>query len=388
MELIQSENKIPIKSWCDHIESGAITQARNLSTLPFIFKHIALMPDCHEGFGIPIGGVIACTDVIIPNAVGVDIGCGMSAVKTDIDAAAIDTETIRTILNEIRLHVPMGFDHHKEDQSWDGFDRAPDLSIIQSELSSAKRQLGTLGGGNHFMEIQKGDDDKIWLMVHSGSRNFGYKIAGYYHEKAMAFCEKRQFSLPDRKLAYLPMDTREAMEYKEAMDFAMLFALANRGLIKQKCMETMKIATRCRSIAEIDIHHNYAAQEKHFGRSVIVHRKGATSAKKGQVGIIPGSMGTASYIVRGKGNTESFMSCSHGAGRAMGRNEANRRLTLEGVRIAMKGIVFDGWRIGKRKKIDLSEAPQAYKNIETVMEAQKDLVEIQTRLTPLGVLKG
>src|SRR5271157_3676419 len=186
MELIQSENKIPIKSWCEHIERGAMAQARNLTELPFVFKHVALMADCHEGFGMPIGGVLACTDVIIPNAVGVDIGCGMSAVKTDIDAAAIDTETIRNIINGFRLHVPMGFDHHKEDQSWDGFDRAPDLLIIQSELSSAKRQLGTLGGGNHFIEIQEGDDGKIWLMVHSGSRNFGYKIAGYYHEKAMA----------------------------------------------------------------------------------------------------------------------------------------------------------------------------------------------------------
>ena len=388
MELIQTENKISIKSWCDHIESGAMAQARNLAALPIVFKHVALMADCHEGFGMPIGGVIACMDAIIPNAVGVDIGCGMCAMQTDIDATAIDTETVRTVLNGFRLHVPMGFDHHKEDQSWDGFARAPDLSIIQTELSSAKRQLGTLGGGNHFIEIQKGDDGKMWLMVHSGSRNFGYKIAGFYHEKAMAFCEKRHIAVPDKNLAYLPMDKCEAQEYMEAMEFALSFARANRESIKQRCMEIMHIATNCQNIAEIDIHHNYAAQEKHFGRSVIVHRKGATSAKKGQAGIIPGSMGTASYIVRGKGNPKSFMSCSHGAGRAMGRNEANRRLTLEGVRIAMKGIVFDGWKIGKRKQIDLSEAPQAYKNIETVMEAQKDLVEIQTRLIPLGVVKG
>ncbi|MGB7568787.1 MAG: RtcB family protein [Chitinivibrionales bacterium] len=388
MELIQTENKISIKSWCDHIESSAMAQARNLAALPIVFKHVALMPDCHEGFGMPIGGVIACLDAIIPNAVGVDIGCGMCAMQTDIDATAIDTETVRTVLNGFRLHVPMGFDHHKEDQSWDGFARAPDLSIIQTELSSAKRQLGTLGGGNHFIEIQKGDDGKMWLMVHSGSRNFGYKIAGFYHEKAMAFCEKRHIAVPDKNLAYLPMDTCEAQEYMESMEFALSFARANRESIKQRCMEIMHIATNCQNIAEIDIHHNYAAREKHFGRSVIVHRKGATSAVKGQTGIVPGSMGTASYIVRGKGNPESFMSCSHGAGRAMGRNEANRRLTLEGVRIAMKGIVFDGWKIGKRKKIDLSEAPQAYKNIETVMEAQKDLVEIQTRLIPLGVVKG
>jgi tRNA-splicing ligase RtcB len=388
MELLQSENKIPIKSWCKHIENGAMTQARNLTALPFVFKHVALMPDCHEGFGMPIGGVIACMDAIIPNAVGVDIGCGMRAVQTNLDAAAIDTETVRTVLNGFRLHIPMGFDHHKRDQSWDGFTQSPDLSIIQTELSSAKRQLGTLGGGNHFIEIQKGNEGKIWLMVHSGSRNFGYKIAGHYHEKAMAFCEKHHICLPDRNLAYLPMGAREAQEYKAAMEFALLFARANREFIKQRCMELMQSATHCQGIGEIDIHHNYAAQEKHFGRSVIVHRKGATSAMKGQPGIIPGSMGTASYIVRGKGNPESFMSCSHGAGRAMGRNDANRRLTLEDVRVAMKGVVFDGWKSGKRNKLNLSEAPQAYKNIETVMESQKDLVEIQTKLLPLGVVKG
>jgi Uncharacterized conserved protein len=392
MLFINSENKIPIKSWCEHIENGAMAQARNLTALPFVFRHIALMADCHEGFGMPIGGVIACIDTIIPNAVGVDIGCGMCAVQTDLDASAIDTETVRTILNGFRLHIPMGFDHHKEEQSWNGFAHAPDLSIIQMELSSAKKQLGTLGGGNHFIEIQQGDDGKIWLMIHSGSRNFGYKIAGHYHKKAMAYCEKHHNGLPDKNLAYLPTNTREAQEYKEAMEFALVFAHANREFLRRQCMDLMQMITHCQVTGEIDIHHNYAAQETHFGRCVFVHRKGATSARKGQIGIIPGSMGTASYIVRGKGNPESFMSCSHGAGRAMGRNDANRRLTLEEVRTAMKGVVFndvfDGWKCGKRKKIDLSEAPQAYKSIETVMDSQKDLVEIQTKLTPLGVVKG
>ena len=229
-------------------------------------------------------------------------------------------------------------------------------------------------------------------MIHSGSRNFGYKIAGYYHEKALSYCEKHHNNLPDKNLAYLPMSTREAQEYRVAMEFALLFAHANRRLLKQRCMDLMHMITHCQVISEIDIHHNYAAQEKHFGRSVIVHRKGAISARKGQIGIVPGSMGTASYIVRGMGEPESFMSCSHGAGRAMGRNDANKRLSIEDVRAAMKGIVFndvlDGWKSGKRKKIDLSEAPQAYKDIETVMESQRDLVEIQTKLMPLGVVKG
>jgi tRNA-splicing ligase RtcB (3'-phosphate/5'-hydroxy nucleic acid ligase) len=298
MKFIDTNHRIPIISWCDLIEEGAMKQAANLAALPFVFRHVALMADCHQGFGMPIGG------------------------------------------------------------------------------------------GNHFIEIQGGDDGHLWLMIHSGSRNFGYKIARYYHEKALAFCDKRRLSLPDRDLAYLPMDTKEAGEYKMAMDFALLFARANRDAMKRQCVEIMERITRCRFLSEVNIHHNYAAQETHFGRSVIVHRKGATSARNNETGIIPGSMGTASYIVNGLGNPESFQSCSHGAGRAMSRNEANRRLSLEDVRRVMKGVIFEGWKSGKNKKLDLSEAPQAYKNIESVIEAQKDLVEVKVRLMPLGVMKG
>jgi tRNA-splicing ligase RtcB (3'-phosphate/5'-hydroxy nucleic acid ligase) len=205
---------------------------------------------------------------------------------------------------------------------------------------------------------------------------------------AAEYCEKRNLALPDRDLAYLPMDTKEAKEYKSAMDFALLFARANRFAIREHCKEILEKIAQCRFMNEIDIHHNYAAQETHFGRNVIVHRKGATSARRGETGIIPGSMGTASYIVEGLGNPESFESCSHGAGRTMGRNEANRRLSLEDARASMKGVVFDGWKSGKNKKLDLSEAPQAYKDIEAVMKAQKDLVEIKVKLLPLGVVKG
>ena len=281
----------------------------------------------------------------------------------------------------------MGFNHHKIDQPWDGFQKVPEAPILHTELANARRQLGTLGGGNHFIEIQQGNDGHIWFMIHSGSRNFGYKIARHYHGKALAYCEKRKFTLPDRDLAYLPMGTKEAQEYKSAMDFALLFARANRNAMKEQCKGILERIAHCRFLTEIDINHNYAAQETHFGRRVIVHRKGATSARKGETGIIPGSMGTASYIVEGQGNPDSFESCSHGAGRIMGRNEVNRRLSLEDARQAMKGVIFDGWKSEKKNKIDLSEAPQAYKDIESVLEAQKDLVEIKVRLTPLGVVK-
>ncbi len=385
---IISGHRIPIKSWCKTIEPGALAQAVNLTKLPFVYGHVALMADCHEGFGMPIGGVIACNDTIVPNAVGVDIGCGMCAVQTDLPVSSIDADTVRIVLNRIRGLVPMGFSHHKQTQDWDGFDNAPDVAVVQRELDSAHKQLGTLGGGNHFIEIQAGSDGFVWLMVHSGSRNFGYKIAKEYHDKALAFCTKRGLELPDNDLAYLPMDNPMAQEYMAAMNYALLFAAENRAGMKDVCCEQLQFETRCGFVREINIHHNFAAEETHYGRTLVVHRKGATRASKGLEGIIPGSMGTSSYIVRGLGNADSFQSCSHGAGRVMGRNEANRTLTYEQVRQAMKGIVFDTWPRGRKGKIDLSEAPQAYKNIDEVIDAQRDLVEVVVKLRPLGVVKG
>ncbi|HUI90737.1 MAG TPA: RtcB family protein [Chitinivibrionales bacterium] len=388
MNIITEGLRVPIKSWCATIEPGALKQAVNLTKLPFVYGHVAVMADCHEGFGMPIGGVIACKDAIIPNAVGVDIGCGMCAVQTDLPVSSIDADTVRTVLNRIRGLVPMGFDHHKHTQDWKGFDRAPDVPIIQQELDSARKQLGTLGGGNHFIEIQAGNDGHVWLMIHSGSRNFGYKVAGEYHEKALAYCRQHNIELPDNDLAFFPMDKQLAREYKTAMDYALDFAAENRQRMKQVCQEQLRAETRCGFLREINIHHNFAAEETHYGRTLIVHRKGATRAGKGQSGIIPGSMGSSSYIVQGRGNPDSFLSSSHGAGRIMGRNEANRRLTYEEVRQAMRGIVFDTWPRGRKGKIDLSEAPQAYKDINAVMASQKDLVDVKVKLRPLGVVKG
>jgi tRNA-splicing ligase RtcB (3'-phosphate/5'-hydroxy nucleic acid ligase) len=385
---IISCHRIPIKSWCANIEQGALKQAVNLTKLPFVYGHVAIMADCHEGFGMPIGGVIACNNTIVPNAVGVDIGCGMCAVQTDLPVSSIDADIVRTVLNRIRGLVPMGFDHHKRTQDWDGFDGAPDVAVVQRELDSARKQLGTLGGGNHFIEIQAGSDGFVWLMVHSGSRNFGYKIAEEYHTKALKYNGQRNIELPDKDLAFLPMDHDLAQEYLAAMNFALAFAAENRRQMKDVCCEQLQFETRCGVTREINIHHNFAAEETHYGRALVVHRKGATRASKGLAGIIPGSMGTSSYIVRGLGNPDSFQSCSHGAGRVMGRNEANRTLSYEQVRQAMKGIVFDTWPRGRKGKIDLSEAPQAYKNIDDVIAAQSDLVEVEVKLRPLGVVKG
>ncbi len=380
IKIINSE-KIPIKLWLEDIEAGALEQAKNLANLPFAYKWIAIMPDCHQGFGMPIGGVLATSDVIVPNAVGVDIGCGMCAIKTSL--VDLDAESVQEILTQIKRVVPVGFEHQSSPQSWEGFDHAPDLAIIQQELSSARRQLGTLGGGNHFIEIQKGSDKHIWVMLHSGSRNFGLKSAEYYHKKAAAMNERMNAALPSKELSFLPMDSKEGRDYFSAMNYCCDFAQANRALMIRNIERILSSELEADVLEEINIHHNFAALETHFGRQVLVHRKGATRADLGTFGIIPGSMGSASYIVQGLGNEESFKSCSHGAGRRMGRKEAERRLDLAEEKRKMRGIVH-----GLQTKHDLDEAPGAYKDIEEVMRNQQDLVKIMVTLKPLGSIKG
>jgi tRNA-splicing ligase RtcB len=385
MRIIKDDSmRIPVKLWLDDIEEGALKQAVNLARLDFAYRHIAVMPDAHSGYGMPIGGVLAARDHIIPNAVGVDIGCGMCAARTALTSAT--REELKAVMGAMRRAIPVGFDHHREMQSWSGFDRAPDVRIIQQELKSARYQLGTLGGGNHFLEIQSGSDGFLWIMVHSGSRNFGLKIAREYHERAAALCRRKNIRLPDRDLAFLAMESREAREYMDAMSFALDFARENR----LRMIEAIKTIFRdnfpgVEFGGTINIHHNYAAVERHFGVECIVHRKGATSAFGGQTGIIPGSQGSRSYIVRGKGNPESFMSCSHGAGRRMGRKQAQRELDLqdEKRKLEEQGILH-----ALRGAGDLDEASEAYKDIETVMKNQRDLVEILVELKPLAVVKG
>ena len=381
--------RIPIKSWCEEVENGAMKQAQNLASLPITFRHVALMPDCHVGYGMPIGGVIACQDAVIPNAVGVDIGCGMIAAQTNLPCSEMKRQVLQSIVHAASVQIPLGFEHHRQPQPWSGWDRAPlDSPPVRAELESARRQLGTLGGGNHFIEVQAGDDGLIWLMIHSGSRNFGLKIADHYHRMALRICDEHKVPLPDKDLAWLPRDAAKAREYLDAMNFALAFARENRARMMEVFSDIARQHTGCRIEQTLDIHHNYCAVEKHFGREVLVHRKGATSAMKGQTGIIPGSMGSSSYIVRGLGNPESFMSCSHGAGRRMGRNEACRSLSVAECDKAMAGIVHGQWSRDRKGHLDLSEAPQAYKNIDEVMASQSDLVEALVKLTPLGVVKG
>lgn len=381
MQKVITSERVPIKMWLDDIEEGALAQARNLANLPFAYKWIALMPDCHEGFGMPIGGVLAAQDVIVPNAVGVDIGCGMLAARTSL--TQLDPDTLRQVRDQIKMVIPVGFEHHKSPQPWGGFDFGPDIAIIQQELASARRQLGTLGGGNHFIEIQQGSDGYIWVMIHSGSRNFGLKTATAYHKAARALCERRNHQLPHPDLAYLPMDTGEGQAYLAAMNYCCDFARANRALMMERAGGVLATLSGADLLETINIHHNYAARENHFGREVIVHRKGATKASRETIGIIPGSMGSASYIVRGLGCAESFESCSHGAGRRMGRKQATRTLDLAQEQEKMRGILH-----GLRSRATLDEAPGAYKDIDEVMRQQQDLVSIEVSLRPLASIKG
>lgn len=386
--------RVPVKLWLLDMETGALNQAFNMARLPFVHHHIAIMPDAHQGYGMPIGGVMATKDVIIPNAVGVDIGCGMMAVKTTLKE--FTPGGLKQIMGEIRAVVPVGFKHHEHPQS---VELMPDTnkithagsSIAMQQYLSATKQLGTLGGGNHFIEIQKNKLDEIWIMIHSGSRNIGYKVAKYYNELAIEL-NKRYYSEVDPKsqLAFLPIGSIEAGRYIDDMKYCVEFAFANRKLMMERVLEIFGRHFG-RTVFEtyqgdmINIAHNYARMENHFGKNVWVHRKGATSAKTGEVGIIPGSQGTKSYIVEGLGNPESFTSCSHGAGRTMGRAQACRELDIK-KEIAMleeQGIIHS-----IRQVKDLDEAPSAYKDISVVMENQTDLVNILEELTPLAVIKG
>lgn len=409
MKVITTE-KIPLKLWLDDIEDGALEQAKNLANYPFAFKHIAIMPDSHQGYGMPIGGVMATQEVIVPNAVGVDIGCGMCAVKTSL--TEIDTETLKKIMGKIRQTIPVGFAKHdkKQDDALmpqgvaqsvgvPGLDPGgrrfesyhPDkLEIVKQEYENALRSIGTLGGGNHFIEIQKGSDGFIWLMIHSGSRNLGFKTANHYNKIAIEMNEKYKTSVPkEQELAFLPLDSKEGQEYLKEMQYCVDFALANRKLMMDRVMESFvdvipnTLFSAFDGNTMINIAHNYAAIENHFGKNVWVHRKGATKADKNTIGIIPGSQGTKSYIVKGKDNPESFKSCSHGAGRKMGRKQAQRELDLEEEKKKLEGVIHS-----IRGIKDLDEASGAYKPIDVVMNNQKDLVDVLVELTPLAVVKG
>lgn len=385
---IHLDGDVPIYLWLNEVEDGAFRQMKNLSNLPFVFHHVAGMPDMHEGYGMPIGGVMASKGYIIPNAVGMDIGCGMCCIRSSL--TDIDINKLKRIMGDIRKLIPVGFNHNKKPQfgmpEWRGIDFSN--SIINNEFESARKQLGTLGGGNHFIEIQKGDDGFVYIMIHSGSRNLGAKVAKHYNKIAVDLNEKWFSSVPKKnQLSFLPFNSDEGKNYFQEMNFCVDFALANR----KKMMERVKEAFLNHTDIDfwddtfINIAHNYAAMENHYGENVLVHRKGATRAYEGELGIIPGSQGTSSYIVEGRGFKQSFKSCSHGAGRTLSRKKAKDTLNLEE---EIKKLDDQGIIHGIRNISDLDEASGAYKNIDEVMRLQSELVSIKTTLKPIAVVKG
>jgi len=394
-------HKIPISVWLDRHayfnDDVLVKQTENLARLPFLHGRVALTPDGHPGYGMPIGGIIGAREYVIPNAVGVDIGCGMGAVKTD--AKVPNIETLKLIKAKIMTTIPVGFNHMDKPCSHSLMPRTVEwftqsdmvknhelYPIVSQEYEKARYSLGTLGGGNHFIELQADEEDNLWIMLHSGSRNLGKKVCDYYNDAAMDLNKIWYSTVPKEwELAFLPMNEGIGRSYIREMEYCLMFAKANRQFMIDVVKGILADSIGCCFVQEVNIHHNYAAMEHHDGVDVMVHRKGATRARTGELGIIPGSQGTNSYIVSGLGNDASFMSCSHGAGRTMGRKEAIRKLSLidETKSLNKRGILHS---LTNQSKLD--EAPSAYKDIDTVMANQEDLVSIVTKLRPLAVVKG
>jgi tRNA-splicing ligase RtcB len=405
----QTKQKYPIKVWLrkpEQVDAGCMEQALNLANLPFLHQWVALMPDTHQGAGMPIGGVIATKDVIIPNAVGVDIGCGMAYLQTDLPAEVLQKKDktngrlIEAVIGDILRNIPVGFAHHRQKQPCQALDRAMErlskyeyAKELLPELRAGYFQVGTLGGGNHFIELQEDEDGMIGIMLHSGSRNFGLKICQYFNQAAKELNKKMNIALPkEYNLAFLPVDSREGGSYIEWMKLALEFARENREQMLERVKELLgkwvaKYAKISVTFSErINCHHNYAALEEHYGLEVWVHRKGAIRAGKDEPGIIPGAMGSFSYLVRGLGNPESFESCSHGAGRKYSRTIAKQRYSVDDV---LKDLKECRVVLGKHKKADVAEESRfAYKDIDFVIQNELDLVKPVKKLRTIGVVKG
>lgn len=380
--------RVPIKLWLpvEEIESDALQQLKNAACHPDVGGHVAVMPDCHVGFGVTIGCVLPTVNAVLPTAVGVDIACGMCAVPTGrrYDPKRMDAKFWQKWVSAVERAVPTGFASHSKPQKWEGLEtelRARPLQKLMREKAAV--QLGTLGGGNHFMEAQVDESGQVWLMVHSGSRHTGLRIAEHYTQLAKDISRKRGLEVPPELWA-LPLDDPIAQDYLHDMEWATQFALESRYRMLEAMLKAMDIdpAEVGGRNAFINIHHNFARIEEHDGQKLVVHRKGATSAREGEIGIIPGSMGSPSYIVRGRGNPESFQSCSHGAGRKMGRRQAMRSLDEEALRRALAGTYT------KASRGFLDEAPQVYKDVTVVLDRQRDLVDIVHTLRPIVTIKG
>lgn len=385
----------PIKAWTKGVpvEEPAWRQLHNMASLPFVHKHVAAMPDVHWGMGATVGSVIPSKGAIIPAAVGVDIGCGMCAVRTSLTSHDMP-DNLAKLREGIEKAIPLGnaVNQQLSDAAkavWDDrFAKGYEWLLETYPRVSTKRHpshmLGTLGGGNHFIELCLDGEDRLWVMLHSGSRGVGNNIGKIFIEQAKREMEKFFIHLPDKNLSYLVEGTDHFDEYVEALSWAQEFAFVNRQIMLDRVLALLrKSFKRFKTDEEaVNCHHNYAVKEHHFGADVWVTRKGAVRAREGDLGIIPGSMGARSYIVRGRGNADSFHSCSHGAGRAMSRTAARQTFTLKDHRAATEGVEC------RKDSGVIDETPGAYKDIDAVMEAQKDLVEIVHTLKQIVCVKG
>lgn len=383
-----NKTHVPIKLWAPvhEVESEALDQLTHTANLPCVFKHIAVMPDVHLGKGATVGSVIATKGAVIPAAVGVDIGCGMMAIQTSLTSHDLP-DSLTSLRTRLEQRIPVGPTEHKDavEANWEGFTHFKQLpSIVHDRLGKAQRQLGTLGGGNHFIELCLDTEDHVWLMLHSGSRNIGKLLADVHITTAKNLMRDYFVRLPDPDLAYLVEGSREFDAYWNDLQWAQDYAMRNRQLMMKLFIDTLiQELNRCWGYGlTINCHHNYAAREHHFGSNVIVTRKGAVRAREDDYGIIPGSMGTRSYIVKGKGNADSFCSCSHGAGRRMSRGKAKVTFTLDDLTAQTAGVEC------RKDTAVIDEIPGAYKDIDQVMENQKDLVTIVATLKQILCIKG
>ncbi|ACK71181.1 protein of unknown function UPF0027 [Gloeothece citriformis PCC 7424] len=381
----------PILSWANHELGAKETQmAKNVANLPFVFKHVALMPDVHLGKGALVGSVIATKDAIIPAAVGVDIGCGMAALAMPFNATQLEGK-LKKIRLDLEASIPVGFNENKEVekavtnwQSWKDFKELH--SGVQKLHNKAMKQMGSLGGGNHFIEICLDEQEQVWLMLHSGSRNIGNQLALCHISTAKNLAKLTQTSLPDQDLAYFVAKTPEFEAYWRDLQWAQNYARFNRDVmmarVKRVVEKHLAGGKPTKPLLTVNCHHNYAEKEMHFDQEVYVTRKGAVRANASDYGIIPGSMGAKSYIVKGKGNAQSFCSCSHGAGRLMSRNKAKEQFTLDDLIEQTQGIEC------RKDHGVIDEIPGAYKPIDEVIAQQSDLVEVVAVLKQVICIKG
>ena len=394
-EVITSQ-RVPVKIWTDDVDEKSRQQLTNIASLPFVHHHVAAMPDVHLGIGATIGSVIATHKAIIPAAVGVDIGCGMVACRLSLTANDLDEKSLKKVFDQISRDVPVGRAQHKDsdvlihaampfEARLDAMtEKHPRLLKAFGKFSKWMNQMGTLGGGNHFIEVCLDESNQVWVMLHSGSRGIGNAMASYFIELARQDMERWMIHLPDKDLAYFPEGSEHFDDYVEAVTWAQEYAMQNR-----ESMVDLVLAALGRHLPAFDVtsevvncHHNYVAVEHHYGQNVWVTRKGAIRAREGDLGIIPGSMGARSYIVRGKGNPESFTSCAHGAGRRMSRTAAEKRFTEADLVEQTEGVIC------RKDKGVVDEIPGAYKDIDAVMENQSDLVDIVHRLKQVVCVKG